>query len=259
MRKQSEAAGPQVVALVVVALVAVAALVVAVRAAQFQPATSSKLTAATSPVIVNAVSAGPNTVTVVGSGQVEATPDQAVIALGVQATRPTVAGSLASANYDMNRLLASLHGQGVADTDIQTAYFSVGPAYCNGCSGFTASNSVNVTVHHLGNVGSVIGAAVSAVGADLNLNGTTPTLSDESSQLRSARVLAIADAHTRAQQWASQTGRQLGAILSISEVTNGQASQGCQGGCGGGASGGVPIAAGQTAVDVNVTVVYQLR
>lgn len=248
-----------VVALVLVGLIAIAGLVVAVRSSLSSSNDAAKLTAATSPVIVNTVSAGPNTVTVVGDGHVSATPDQISLSFGVSATERTVSGALATANSDMNRLIAALHGQGVADADIQTAYFSVGSGYnCGVC--FIASNSVSVTIHHIVNSGAVIGAAVSAVGSDLNLNGSTPTLADDSSQLRSARVLAIADAHTRAEQWASQTGRQLGPILSVSEVINGEAPQGCQAGCGGAsAAGAVPIATGQTTVAVDVTVVYQLK
>ena len=249
------------VALTLVGLVALSALGFAVHSSLSPSADSAKLTAATTPVIVNTVSAGPNTLTVVGNGQVNATPDQINLSLGVSATRATVPGALAAANVDMNRLLAALHNAGVADPDVQTAYFSIGLSACYQCPpGYQASNSVSVTVHHIGNAGPVVAAAVAAVGGDLNLNGSSPTLADDSSQLRDARVLAIADAHTRAQQWAAQTGRQLGGILSISEVIGNQAQASCSSGCGaGGASGGVPIAAGQTTVAVSVTVVYQLK
>jgi uncharacterized protein YggE len=164
----------------------------------------------------------------------------------------------------MTRLIAALHSQGVADQDMQTSTVSLGqnttccPTFITGYSG---SSSLTVTIHHLANVGSVEVAAVNAVGTYLDLSGVSLTLSDDSSQLRAARVAAMTDARSRGAQWASQTGRTLGPILAVSEIVNSQPSgSSCTNGCGGGSGGGgVPLQAGQNTVSVNITVEFQLK
>ena len=252
-----------IAAIVAVGAVAVAGLFVGLRpnAASAPTATT---TSASTPVTVNAVSASPNTVTVVGSGQVSAAPDQALVSLGVSATRPTPNSALNAAAAEMTRLIAALRGQGVVDMDMQTSSVSLGQSTTccpDRISGYSGSSSLTVTIHHLSNVGPVEVAAVAAVGNDLELSGVSLTLSDDSSQLRAARVAAMTDARSRGAQWASQTGRSLGPILAVSEIVNSQPSgSSCTGGCGaGGAGGGVPLEAGQNTVSVNITVEFQLK
>ena len=60
---------------------------------------------------------------------------------------------------------------------------------------------MTVTIHHLTNVGPMRMTAVAAVGNDIQLSGVSLTLSDDNSQLRVARVAAMADARSRAGQW----------------------------------------------------------
>ena len=144
---------------------------------------------------------------------------------------------------------------------MQTSSVSLGqnpPSYPTPIT-YSGSSSVTVTIHHLTNVGSIEVAAVGAVGNDIQLDGVSLTLSDDNSQLQTARIAAMADARSRASQWAAQTGRKLGPILAVSEIVDSQSS-GCGdgGGCGGG-GGGVPIEAGQNTVSVNITVEFQLQ
>jgi uncharacterized protein YggE len=250
-----------ITAVAVVGVVAVAGLLAGLRVIAGNPAPTSTTTSSTTPVTVNAVSASPNTVTVVGSGQVNAAPDEALLSLGVSATRPTAQDALNAAAAEMTRLTAALRSQGVAPQDMQTSSVSLGqnpPSYPTPIT-YSGSSSVTVTVHHLTNVGSIEVAAVGAVGNDIQLDGVSLTLSDDNSQLQTARIAAMADARSRASQWAAQTGRKLGPILAVSEIVDSQSS-GCGdgGGCGGG-GGGVPIEAGQNTVSVNITVEFQLE
>jgi uncharacterized protein len=252
-----------IAAVVAVGIVAVAGLVAGLRVIAGTPAPVRATTSATTPVTVNTVSASPNTVTVVGSGQVNAAPDEALLSLGVSSTRPTAQGALNAAAAEMTHLIAALRTHGVAAQDMQTSSVSLGqnttccPTLITGYSG---SSSVTVTIHHLANVGPIEVAAVGAVGNDIQLNGVSLTLSDDSSQLQVARVAAMADARSRAGQWAAQTGRKLGPILAVSEVVDSQSSgSACNSGCGGGGDGGVPIEAGQNTVSVNITVEFQLE
>lgn len=184
------------------------------------------------------------------------------MSLGVSSTRPSANAALIAAAAEMTHLTAAMRSQGVADQDMQTSSLSLGQvtSCCpNAVSGYSGTSSMTVTTHHLNNVGPIEVAAVSAVGNDLQLSGVSLTLSDDSSQLRAARLAAMTDARSRGAQWATQTGRKLGSILAVSEVVNSQPSgSSCTSGCGG-ASGGVPIQARQNTVSVNITVEFQLQ
>lgn len=204
--------------------------------------------------------AGPrDTVTVVGEGTQNATPDNALISIGVSVRRGSTGDALNAANTEMTSLLNAIRGQGVQDVDIQTTGISIYQDIQYGAIGYRAGNSVNVKIHHIANVGSVIAAAQHAVGDDIQLNGITLQLSDNTSQLKGARQAAMTAAAARAKEWATLAGRHLGKVLSVSEVvSNGSTSSPCggYGGCGGG--GGAPVQAGQANVSVDVAVVYEL-
>jgi uncharacterized protein YggE len=162
-------------------------------------------------------------------------------------------------NSDMNKLLAALHNQGVQDKDIQTStvYVNQQTSCCpQAVSGYTATNSVTATIHHLNNVGTVIAAVVDAVGNDVQLSGVNLSVADTSDAVTSARQTAIRDAQARATSWTSLAGRKLGKLLSLSEIVA-QQPVGCSGGCGAG-GGGVPIAAGQSQITVSITATYEL-
>jgi uncharacterized protein YggE len=204
--------------------------------------------------------AGPrDTVTVVGEGTQNATPDNALISIGVSVRRGSTGDAMNAANTEMTNLLNAIKGQGVVDVDIQTTGISINQDTQYGAIGYRAGNSVDVKIHHIGNVGSVIAAAQKAVGDDIQLNGITLQLSDNTTQLKGARQAAMTAAAARAKEWASLAGRHLGKVLSVSEVvSNGSTSSPCggYGGCGGG--GGAPVQAGQANVTVDVAVVYEL-
>jgi uncharacterized protein len=201
--------------------------------------------------------AGPrDTVTVVGEGTQNATPDNALISLGVSVKRGSSGDALNAANSEMNALLKAIKAQGVQDADIQTTGIGINQESNNfAVTGYRASNSVDVKIHHIANVGSVIAAAQHAVGDDIQLNGINLQLSDNAGQLKGARQAAMNAAAARAKEWASLAGRHLGKVLSVSEIVS-NAGTPCRGGCGGG--GGAPIQAGQADVTVDVAVVYEL-
>jgi uncharacterized protein len=200
-----------------------------------------------------------DTLTVVGVGSGTTAPDQARIDLGVHPTRPNVHDALAVASSETSQLLAALHGQGVEDKDIQTTGLGV-DSVLNCCpqtvTGYQANSQVSVLVHHLANVGSVIAAAVDAVGNDLQVSGVSLSVADQSAAVKSARQAAMSDAAGRAKEWASLAGRHLGKMLAVSELINSAPALGCGKGCGG--AGGLLISPGTSSVDLTVTVVYEL-
>ena len=236
---------------VLIAIAASAVTAVAVRAGAGGGSTSGTANAGSV--------AGPrDTVTVVGEGTQNATPDNALISLGVSVRRGTAGDALSAANIEMTSLLNGVKGQGVADADIQTTGLSIYQDTQYGSVGYRAANTVNVKIHHIANVGSVIAAAQKAVGDDIQLNGITLQLSDNTNQLKGARQSAMTAAGARAKEWANLAGRHLGKVLSVSEVVSsgGGSPCGSGGGCGGG--GGAPVQAGQMNVTVDVAIVYEL-
>ena len=233
-----------------IAIAASAVTAVAVRAGTGSASTQGALGAGSV--------AGPrDTVTVVGEGTQNATPDNALISLGVSARRGTAGDAMNAANVEMTALLKAVKAQGVADVDIQTTGISIYQDTQFGAIGYRAGNTVNVKIHHIGNVGSVIAAAQHAVGDDIQLNGIALQLSDNTTQLKGARQAAMTAAGARAKEWANLSNRHLGKVLSVSEiVSNGQVGTPCYGQCGGG--GGAPVQGGQVNVTVDVAVVYEL-
>jgi len=204
--------------------------------------------------------AGPrDTVTVVGEGTQNATPDNALISLGVQVRRGSAGDAMNAASAEMTALLNAIKAQGVQDVDIQTTGISIFQDNQFGSIGYEGGDTVSVKIHHIGNIGSVIAAAQRAVGNDIQLSGISLQLSDNATQLRGARQSAMAAAAARAKEWAGLAGRHLGKVLSVSEVvSNGSSGSPCagSGGCGGG--GGAPVQAGQVNVTVDVAVAYEL-
>jgi uncharacterized protein len=200
-----------------------------------------------------------NTITVLGQGSGVVVPDQATLTLGVSVSRPNVHTALNVADTEMGKLVASLRRSGVQDKDMQTNAVSVNKEMnYNVVTGYNAANSVQVTLHHIANVGSLIGSAVDAVGNDIQVNGVNVSLSDAASrgQLKTARAAAMADAAARAQAWASLGHKHVGKMLAVSELISSQPSgTPCYGQCGGG---GPAIMPGQSSVGVTVTVVYEL-
>jgi len=205
--------------------------------------------------------AGPrDTITVVGEGTQNATPDNALMSLGVSTRQNTAVEAMKAANTEMTALLKAIKGQGVLDADIQTTGINVYQENQFNVIGYRAANTVNVKIHHIANVGTVLGAAQGAVGNDIQINGISLQLSDNTGQLKGARQAAMAAAAARAKEWAGLAGRHLGKVLSVSEVIGGGTGYspcGAGGQCGGG-GGGAPVQAGQMNVTVDVAVVYEL-
>jgi uncharacterized protein len=205
--------------------------------------------------------AGPrDTITVVGEGTQNATPDNALMSMGVSTRQGTAVEAMTAANTEITAVLKAIKGQGVQDADIQTTGINVYQDQQYNVVGYRASNTVNVKIHHMANIGTVLGAAQGAVGNDIQISGIALQLSDNTNQLKGARQGAMTAAAARAKEWANLAGRHLGKVLSVSEVIGGGSSYspcGAGGQCGGG-GGGAPVQAGQMNVTVDVAVVYEL-
>ena len=197
-------------------------------------------------------------ITVTGTGTVTGTPNQLVLAMGVQVNGPSVSSALGSANDAVNRVTAALRAQGVAAADIQTSGLSIWPSYPNGSqvpNGYSVSESLTATLNNLSAAGTQINAAVHAGGNATTVSGVSLNLTDDSSLLAAARARAVADAQAKAAQYAKALGEPLGPVVSITDQASAQPVQ--QYGMASAAAGkSVPISPGTQQLSVSITAVF---
>ena len=155
-----------------------------------------------------------DTVSVTGTGVVDAVPDRAQISAGVETRAPTAKAALAANGSAMRRVLDALRAGGGAD--VTTLTVSLSPAYDpNGQpNGFVASNIASADTT-LDGAGALIDAAVAA-GAT-TVEGPSLRRSDADALYGQALAKAVGDAERRAEVLAKAAGRELGAVTAISE------------------------------------------
>jgi uncharacterized protein YggE len=153
-------------------------------------------------------------ITVTGTGQVSSVPDEAEFSLGVTTTGTTADSALASNSDQMRRVNDALKSAGVARADIRTQDVSVGRDYDDD-GGYTARNSVSVSIHELDRAGAVLDAA-SRAGAN-EVYGPSLTRANRSGLEAKALKAAFGDARDRAEALAEAAGVSLGKVTAITE------------------------------------------
>jgi uncharacterized protein len=195
-----------------------------------------------------------STITVTGSGTVDATPDRASFGFGVTTSGATAAEALSRNSSEARRIIAALKGAGVPSSAIQTTQVSLWPQTTNNgrdITGYQASDSVQVTAA-LGKAGAVVDAAVGA-GAN-NVDGPNLDTADKSSLYNQALKQAVVQAKEKAQAIAAAAGLTLGSQSKVREgggptpIVYGEALAA--------KPAGVPIEAGTQQIQASVTVTY---
>jgi uncharacterized protein YggE len=208
----------------------------------------------------------PPSLSATGQATETAAPDMATVTLGVVSEAKTAREALDANNADIAKVIDAIKAAGIAEKDIGTTGFNVGPVYSNprprddGSSdapritGYQVSNQVQVTIRELAKAGGVLDAAVTA-GAN-QAASIEFGLVDRKPVEDKAMTGAIADAKRKAELMANAAGVKLVRILSVS--TNE----------GGGpfpvpmamarADKAVPVMAGERAVSANATVVWEI-
>jgi uncharacterized protein YggE len=160
------------------------------------------------------------TITVSSTATVKAKPDEAVVNLGVRSESPDSATAFAQNAKDMQAVLDALKAAGISDKDIQTTNVSLNQRVVNaGRSNekrvFVATNSVQVKIHDLSSVGSVIDDAVKA-GAD-SVNDIRFDLSNPNTIRTDALSQAVTGARTKADALAGAAGAKVLRVVTIDE------------------------------------------
>jgi uncharacterized protein YggE len=143
-----------------------------------------------------------NTIIVHGTGTIQAKPDIAMVNIGVQTESKTAQDALQQNSDKMNSVMDSLKANGIPDGNIKTLSYRLDPIMrydenTPALIGYTAVNTIQITLEDVNMVGNIIDIAVSA-GAN---------------RLDELREDAIDAAVNDAQQKADATSRSLGVRL----------------------------------------------
>jgi uncharacterized protein len=205
------------------------------------------------------------TLLVSATGEVRASPDLAVLTVGVQSEAPTAAAALARNREQMSGALAALKAKGVADADVQTTNLDLQPQYVfeNGqprrLTGYQAGNTVTARLHDLKAVGAVVDALVAA-GAN-QIDSITFDIADRRPLEDTARREAVKALFAKAELYAGASGYRLLRLVQMSEGERSgvipsqplpmmrMAAEGVR---------RTPVAAGELTVQASVTGEYEL-
>lgn len=176
----------------------------------------------------------PNTLTVNGTGVVNAIPDEGYVTVSVATVEPTAGEALTANTTTANKLYAALNELGVERKNIKTVVFSVEdhfkqvnrrpddaqPVFEQVKDGFQVTNTVRITVCELAQFGKVLDSVVTE-GAT-NITGISFGSSKAESYLHKARSEAAKDAVIHAAVIAQGLGVNLGRPLQVVEIENGR-------------------------------------
>lgn len=155
-----------------------------------------------------------------GDATVSKKPDLAIVGAGIDSQAPTASGAQSDLNSKAARLIARIKALGVADGDLNTTGYWIGPVYAPGgetITSFRATEQLQLKWHNVDGVGRALDAIVQEGGAT-NIY-VAFTLNDPKPAQAEARSLAIADARAKAGAMASAAGVKLGQVLQISDVS----------------------------------------
>jgi uncharacterized protein YggE len=206
------------------------------------------------------------TLNVNGLGTSSITPDIAYIYIGVHNEGTTASEAVNANKTQTNAVVDAIKKAGVDKKDIRTTNFSIYPSQQYAPDGkltgttYMVDNTVYITVRALDSLGSLLDDTISA-GAN-SVNSIQFDVADKTAALKEARVKAVKDAKTQAQELADAAGITLGDIQSISFYDNTPIPMTTGGKGGGGAMAAdatVPIQPGQLTISVSVSITYGIK
>jgi hypothetical protein len=165
----------------------------------------------------------PNVVRVTGTAQVTTTPDRFTVILGADSEAPDPEATMKRNDEQVKALFEVFREAGLLDSQVVTADFSLEPALEYSqfdrpkLTGYRVRKTFVVTMERLPDLEKVMARALEKGAAN-----RVESVSYATSQLRKhrdrARSLAVALAKEKALALAEQAGRQLGPIITITEL-----------------------------------------
>ena len=205
-------------------------------------------------------------VTVIGSGEVQGTPDTLNVNASIEFISPDVTGAMNQTSDRQNAVIQALVDAGVDRKDINTSQVSLQPQFTGGGDnpqtivGYRASNSIDIKIRQLDAASQALALIVSSGGDATRINNVNYSIEDDSELIRDARGRAFEDAKDRAEQYAQLSGMSLGKVVSISESAGRQppVPMPYRGDQEMAMAAPVPLEPGQQTVGFSVTVVWEL-
>lgn len=205
------------------------------------------------------------TISIQGTGKVEATPNVATTNIGMAATATTSQAAIDEVNTVMNDLISRLKDAGVESKDIQTQDYSVREDYDyteegRELLGYRATQSVRVKIRDLNNSNKILSLA-SEAGAN-NVGGLQFDIEDPEDLKQQAREKAIKNAKQKAKKLSDSLGVRVVDVISYNEsFPSGPVhyTEKATMGRGGDAAVEPTIEPGSQEVQVNVNITYQIR
>nr|WP_272212420.1 SIMPL domain-containing protein [Marinicella sp. W31]MDC2878335.1 SIMPL domain-containing protein [Marinicella sp. W31] len=170
----------------------------------------------------------PATISISADGDATLVPDMATVSLAVVSQADDTATAMTDNSTAMQKVIAALKEDGIAEKDIQTANFSVSPRYqqvkaSDGSTesqivGYEVRNALSVKVRDLAKLGAVLDRAVELgvnAGGGIALSNSDPSAAEDE-----ARREAVANALAKAKTLAEAAGVSVGDVLSISEQSS---------------------------------------
>ncbi len=208
-------------------------------------------------------------ITVTGKGKVSAVPDTTWVTSGVNTQAKTAAEALNKNTNLMKAVIEVFKDSDIKDKNIQTSGFNVHPVYDYSkdssppkLTGYRVSNSVTVKITDINKLGELLDRLVSS--GSNQISGIRFGFDDNKALLDEARKDAIANTRKKAQLYAQAAGVDVGAVVSINELSTrlprpvyrrtemDQAKMMTS-------SGSVPVMSGEQSISASVTVVYELK
>lgn len=215
-----------------------------------------------------------NIITVKSSEKVTVTPDIAEVVYGVRTEQTDAAACQEKNAQDVNGVIELLKGLGVSEASIQTSDYSMYPIYnysnnTQRITGYEATTVLTVSSLPIDTLGDILAQSVKA-GIN-NIQSITYLSSKYDESYSQALKLAVDTAHAKAQVLAEAGGCTLGGVVGITEDSNYSqarytdnaltskmsASEQLQTEMADGT--GADIMPGELAVEVAITVSYQIR
>jgi hypothetical protein len=197
----------------VAAAIVVSVVVAAVIVANRPPILVNVRSATSSSSIDSAILAS-------GDATVSKKPDLAIVTAGLESQASTASAAQKGLAAKAAKLIDRIKALGVADRDLNTSSYWIGPVYGSSgqtVTGYRASEQLQVKWHNVDTVGAMLDSVVQQGGATNISVGFG--LSNPKAAQAEARALAVADARSKAQAMASAAGVRLGPVLRVSDLS----------------------------------------
>lgn len=164
-------------------------------------------------------------ITVQATGTADVVPDAVRLSLSVSVLAESNEVALSQAATTAESVRTTLKDLGVEDADIATQTVMVSPEYSYTESagqkivGYRASQVFDVLIRDAENAGAVVDAVVTAGGANVSINYTSPVVDDATTGTIAAREAAVAQARAKAEEYAKLLDVELGDLVYLTEVS----------------------------------------